>query len=191
MHLANWHLICMSKEYGGLEIPSLRDLNLCLLGSWVKRFIRDEGKLWWNIVRNKYCRHENIFYSERRYASQFWRGVILAAQAVKLGYRWVLGNGKRVHFWEDTWFGTTPLVVQFWDLYSICNEKTKTVVEVWVHEEIKLTFRRVFSDDTMNRWEDLKSVVEQIVLNDDTDALVWGYESSGVYSSKSCYAIII
>jgi hypothetical protein len=77
----------MSKEYGGLGILSLRDLNLCLLGSWIKRFIRDEGKLWWNIVRNKYCRHENIFYSDGRQTSQFWKGVILATQAVKLGYR--------------------------------------------------------------------------------------------------------
>jgi hypothetical protein len=44
--LANWHLVCMKKEYGGLGIPSLKDLNLCLLGSWVKRFISDESKLW-------------------------------------------------------------------------------------------------------------------------------------------------
>jgi hypothetical protein len=111
MHLANWHLICMNKEYGGLGIPSLRDLNLCLLGSWVKRFIKDEGKLWWNIMRSKYCRDENIFYSERRQTSQFWKWVILVAQAVKLGYRWVVGNGRRVHFWKDTWFGTAPLAV--------------------------------------------------------------------------------
>jgi hypothetical protein len=32
------------KQYGGLGVPCLKDLNLCLLGSWVKRFIRDEGK---------------------------------------------------------------------------------------------------------------------------------------------------
>jgi hypothetical protein len=64
------------------------------------------------------------------------------------------------------------------------------VAEVCVNEEIRLTFRRVFSADMMNRWEDLKSVVEQVVLNDDFDALVCGYESSGIYSSKSCYAII-
>jgi hypothetical protein len=34
----------MRKEGGGLGIPDLRDLNLTLLGSWVKRFIRDEDK---------------------------------------------------------------------------------------------------------------------------------------------------
>jgi hypothetical protein len=45
MHLANWHLICMKKEFGVLGIYDWKDLNLCLLGSWVKRFISDEGKL--------------------------------------------------------------------------------------------------------------------------------------------------
>jgi hypothetical protein len=116
--------------------------------------------------------------------------VILAAQAVKLGYIWVVEDGKRVHFLEDTWFGTAPLAVQFWKLYSICNEKTETIAEVCVNEEIRLTFRRAFSADMMSRWEDLKFVVEQVVLKDDSDALIWGYNSSGIYSSKSCYVII-
>jgi hypothetical protein len=25
MHLANWHLICMKKDHGGLGIPNLKD----------------------------------------------------------------------------------------------------------------------------------------------------------------------
>jgi hypothetical protein len=29
----------------GLGIPNLRDLNLCLLGSWVKRHALDDQKL--------------------------------------------------------------------------------------------------------------------------------------------------
>jgi hypothetical protein len=31
-HLANWKLVSM-KEYGGLGLPNLKDLNTCLLGS--------------------------------------------------------------------------------------------------------------------------------------------------------------
>jgi hypothetical protein len=34
------------------------------------------------------------------------------------------------------------------------------------------------------------AVVEQLNLNEDSDALIWGYEKSGVYSSHSCYAVI-
>jgi hypothetical protein len=33
IHLANWPSICMKKEYGGLGIPNLQDLNICLVDS--------------------------------------------------------------------------------------------------------------------------------------------------------------
>jgi hypothetical protein len=39
LHLANWHMICTKKDYGGLGIPQIRDLNLCLQGSWVRRYV--------------------------------------------------------------------------------------------------------------------------------------------------------
>jgi hypothetical protein len=32
-HLVNWKQVCMRKEFGGLGVPDLRDLNLCLLES--------------------------------------------------------------------------------------------------------------------------------------------------------------
>jgi hypothetical protein len=54
LHIANWHLVCMKKEYGGLGIPNLRNVNLYLLGSWIKRYISDEDKIWRKIVDKKY-----------------------------------------------------------------------------------------------------------------------------------------
>jgi hypothetical protein len=32
-HLASWKQVAMKQEYGGLGIPDLRELNMCLLGS--------------------------------------------------------------------------------------------------------------------------------------------------------------
>lgn len=49
-HLANWESISMLKDFGGLGVPNLRDLNICLLGSWVKRYQAGGGKLWKELV---------------------------------------------------------------------------------------------------------------------------------------------
>jgi hypothetical protein len=38
-HLAGWKLLTMKKEYEGLGVPDLRELNLCLLGSWIRIYI--------------------------------------------------------------------------------------------------------------------------------------------------------
>jgi hypothetical protein len=62
IHLANWPSICVKTEYGGLGIPNLQDLNICLVGSWIKRFIQGKGSLWKKIVDAKYnTRNPNIF----------------------------------------------------------------------------------------------------------------------------------
>jgi hypothetical protein len=37
-HLSNWLSLAQKKEHGGLDIPDLRDLNLCLLAAWVQRY---------------------------------------------------------------------------------------------------------------------------------------------------------
>jgi hypothetical protein len=68
-------------------------------------------------------------------------------------------------FWEDIWLRTAPPAIQFWDLYYICNQKTKTLAEVWVDRELRLSFRRTFS--MVQMWEDLSDVVDHVELNGD------------------------
>jgi hypothetical protein len=61
IHLANWPSICMEKDFGGMGIPNLQDLNLCLIGSWIKRYIQGEGALWKRVIDAKYnTRNPNI-----------------------------------------------------------------------------------------------------------------------------------
>jgi hypothetical protein len=128
LHLANWSLICKRKAFGGIGIPNLDNVNLCLLSSWVKRYEQDNGKLWKTMVDHKYntC-NPNIFCCNDTGTSQFWKGVMWAVKSIKFGYRWHLGNGKRIRFWEDTWVGNSPLCVQFFEIYAICNEQGSTV----------------------------------------------------------------
>jgi hypothetical protein len=56
----------------------------------------------------------NLFCCEDSQASPFWKGMLWAAKATKMGYRWKIGNGKRVRFWEDLWFGSCSLAIQYW-----------------------------------------------------------------------------
>ena len=113
-----------------------------------------------------------------------------AAQALKFGYRWVVGDGTKVRFWKDTWFGTAPLATQFWDLFCICNQTGVPLASVWNGVEVKLTFRRNFSEEMMERWYELTEIISSVVYNNDGDALVWQYESNEEYSTQSLYDIV-
>jgi len=100
------------KEYGGLGIPNLRDLNVCLLASWTRRYNIDGNKLWKQIIDHKYnTESPNIFYSGTSGTSSFFKGMIWAATATKMGYKWKIENDKKVKFWEDNWLGPSSLAI--------------------------------------------------------------------------------
>jgi hypothetical protein len=88
IHLANWPSVCMRKEFGGMGILNLQDLNLCLLGSWIKRYIQEEGTLWRKVIDSKYNTTDpNILCCHGAHPSTFWKGVMGAAEAVRFGYK--------------------------------------------------------------------------------------------------------
>jgi hypothetical protein len=60
-HLSNWQLLTRKKDQGGLGIPDLKMLNLCLLAAWVQRYYDADSKLWRQIVDCKYCVMPNLF----------------------------------------------------------------------------------------------------------------------------------
>jgi hypothetical protein len=59
-----------------------------------------------------------------------------------MGYMWKIGNGKRVRFREDLWFGSCSLAIQYWDIYSIINEQGCSVREAWDDLHLRFTFKR-------------------------------------------------
>lgn len=98
----------MCKEFGGLGIPNLRDLNICLLASWLRRYQLDGDKLWKTLLNHKYdTDRPNILCTRSNEASQFFRGIMWAAEAARMGFRWKVGDGRKVRFWEDHWLGAT------------------------------------------------------------------------------------
>jgi hypothetical protein len=89
----------MCKEHGGLGLPNLRDLNISLLASWIRRYNLDKEKLWKELLDFKYdTANPNIFLSSTIGASSFFKGFMWAAQAARMGYRWKIGNGRKIRF---------------------------------------------------------------------------------------------
>ena len=63
----------MCKEYGGLGIPNLRNLNISLLASWLKRYNSDREKLWKELLDFKYdTKCPNVLLSSPVGASEFF-----------------------------------------------------------------------------------------------------------------------
>jgi hypothetical protein len=172
--LANWDLVTLKKEYGGLSIPNIREMNMALLASWIRRYNMDGDKLWKQIVDFKYdTRNPNIFTCSTLDVSPFWKGVMWAANAARLGYKWKIGDGRMIMFWEDQWLGSTSLAIIFWEIYYICNQQRATVRDIWDGLELKLTFRRNFSPAMMEQWLQVEQIAKSIKYDGVEDAMVW------------------
>lgn len=113
-----------------------------------------------------------------------------AASAAKMGFRWKIGDGKKVKFWEDNWLGSTSLAIQYWEVYVLVQEKAGTVAELWDGVDLKCTFRRGFDQRLFNLWLEIVQLASTIVFTEDEDASIWQFNSSGIYSSQSLYKII-
>jgi hypothetical protein len=101
-------------------------------------------------------------------------------------------GGEWTHniFWEDNWFGTSSLAIQYWHLYAIVNEKRATISQVWDGVNLKLTFRRPVSQNLMLQWEDLCSIASSINLSDEIDNIIWMYDSRGIFSVQTLYSVL-
>lgn len=164
----------MKKNFGGLGIPNLRDLNVTLLASWIHRYNLDTNRLWKKVIDYKYVESDpNIFACVDKDGSNFWKGIMWASRAAKLGYQWIVGDEKSIRIWEDQWFGGSSLGIQFWDLYAICNEHMATLAEVWDGREIKVSFRRTFGPRLLEQWDDFSQIVSAVVLTTKRDQMMW------------------
>ena len=116
--------------------------------------------------------------------------MLWAAQAARLGYCWKVGNGRKVRFWEDMWFGGSSLAVQYWPLYVINNEKGITIERAWDGVNLKLTFRRAIPERLMLLWEELLQIASTIEFSDNDDDIIWQYDSKEKYSVQSLYSVV-
>ena len=190
-HLAKWGMISQKKEFGGLGIPNLREFNMSLLASWEKRYFMDSDKNWVRLIDHKYrTNNPNLLWSRQGVGSPFWKGVTWAFEGIRPFFRWNLGNGNKVSFWDDTWVGDSSLKTQFWEVYEICQQQHCVVSQVWDGFNLKLTFNRCVEAVFMERWHDLIRVISNMTISNEVDHPVWVLESSGIYSVQSFYNMI-
>lgn len=190
-HLANWGLVSQKKQFGGLGVPNLREVNMSLLASWAKRYFADTNKNWVSLVEYKYQTNKpNLLWSKEKVGSPFWKSFSWALAGVRPFYKWVVGDGSRVSFWHDVWVGDISLKTQFWDVFDLCQQQNCTVQQVWDGRILKLTFRRCVNVAFLDQWNALISVVQNAQPSDKPDEPVWTLDSSGKYTTKSFYKLI-
>ena len=109
-------------------------------------------------------------------------------QEFSLFTRFVVGNGERIWFWEDLWWGDQPLGTQYPRLFRVVVDKNIPISSVlgptrpfsW-----NLNFCRNLSDYEIEDLEGLMRSLDELHLSPSVpDARFWPLSSSGLFSVK-------
>lgn len=111
MHSIKWKTICSRKEAGGLSITRLDQKNVVLLAKWWWKFWSDRDRKWLRFIVNKYgykfiydedeppknmsMMFKDMWYCRKNDQVQQWISNKM--------FKWKLGNGYHIQFWEDWW----------------------------------------------------------------------------------------
>ncbi|RVW38475.1 Transposon TX1 uncharacterized 149 kDa protein [Vitis vinifera] len=120
-----------------------------------------------------------------------WKAIAQVFQGFSLITRYVVGNGERIRFWEDLWWGNQPLGTQYPRLFRVVVDKNISIYSVlgpsrpfsW-----NLNFRRNLSNSEIEDLEGLMRSLDDLYLSPSVpDARLWPLSSSGLFSVKSFF----
>ncbi|XP_052480108.1 uncharacterized mitochondrial protein AtMg00310-like [Gossypium raimondii] len=89
---------------GGTGLRKMRLFNIALLGRQVWRLINNKESLCFKVLSSKYFPDGNIFNAKKVNRASFtWSSITAAAEFLKNGFGWQIGNGENIKIRDDNW----------------------------------------------------------------------------------------
>jgi len=128
--LARWDILCRPKDQGGLGILDLELQNKCLLAKWLVNLLNSEGT-WQTLLTNKYLSSKTLTQvMAKPNDSHFWRGLMRIKDEILTKGSFLIKDGTKTRFWDDTWVRDKPLKDAYPSLYNIVRDSHATVSKV-------------------------------------------------------------
>ncbi|RVW83303.1 Transposon TX1 uncharacterized 149 kDa protein [Vitis vinifera] len=193
-HLIRWEVVSRPREMGGLGFGKTSMRNSALLGKWLWRFPRERSGLWHKVIASIYGTHPNGWDANMvvRWSHRCpWKAIAQVFQEFSPFVRLVVGNGERIRFWEDLWWGNQTLCAQFTELYRVISVRNLTVSNVLGNSfslSWNFNFRRNLTDSKIDLLQRLMSSLHSVLLSpSSSDSRAWSLSSSGSFSVKSFF----
>ncbi|XP_017245293.1 uncharacterized protein LOC108216944 [Daucus carota subsp. sativus] len=179
---------------------------MVLLSKWWWRAYGERGSMWNKIMSEKYgpLWHYDLSNIDLKVCSPIVQSIIgihanpVASKLVNpQNFKWRLGNGSKIYFWEDWWTEDQPLCRKFPGLYSVASVHhllVKDFLHLWlkfpddplVNNELWLGS---LSHDHLNELHALSVILQNMNLLHGNDTLLW-LQGVNPFTTKSCYAML-
>ncbi|KAE8726444.1 hypothetical protein F3Y22_tig00006886pilonHSYRG00006 [Hibiscus syriacus] len=205
MSRINWGKMCKPKMKRGAGIIDLGAKNKALLAKWGWRFANEKDALWRSVISFKYGSDKipwMVSTDKIKEASIIWRGIINNLRSEELSkwmsfdsFRWQVGDGKTMWFWEDVWLGEKSFMNRFPRIYRLVSRKFRTIFEVLRESEWRdssVLFVRQLLDRERNIFNVIKGEIGEAQIKPDVvDRIIWIHEKDGKFSVKKMTELLL
>ena len=96
--------MCKSKFHGGMGFRNIQAFNLAMLAKQAWRILSNPNPLMAWVFKTKYFPYDDFLNSKKGGSPSYvWRSIHNSLGVIKKGTRWRVGNGRRIHIWDDKW----------------------------------------------------------------------------------------
>ena len=132
--LVRWATMCLDKSKGGVGTKSFSKMNKAMLYKWSWRFGNDKNALWRKVICCKYGESVGGWHTydlRGGYETSLWKEIRKEWFGFIQNAVFVLGDDRRINFWNDVWCGEKSLSSSFASLFSLAVNKEAKVTDIW------------------------------------------------------------
>ncbi|GJY48454.1 RNA-directed DNA polymerase, eukaryota, reverse transcriptase zinc-binding domain protein [Tanacetum coccineum] len=102
-----------------------------------------------------------------------------------------IGNGASCRFWDDIWCGNQPFKLQFPRIYQLESVKDCFIAHrIGISDWIAVFRRPPRGGAETSQFNDLLSLIQDVVLSDSSDSWMWSVDASSGYTVASGRTLI-
>ncbi|XP_071713330.1 uncharacterized protein [Rutidosis leptorrhynchoides] len=134
-----WDEVILSFEEGGLNLGSLKNNNLALIGKWRWRFKIKPTSLWVRVIKSFYGISGGLDSGGHHFSSNYasvWSSIIRTVTSIeedgvefKNSFCRDIGEESNTAFWLDNWISNEPLYLKFNRLYRLETNQQSMVID--------------------------------------------------------------
>ncbi|PWA65487.1 hypothetical protein CTI12_AA335310 [Artemisia annua] len=191
-----WSKVSNPIVAGGLGVTPLKFKNIALLSKWIWKLYIPKSEVWKRLVMLRYGSKSdwapiNSFYLVSSKISRTGKD-ILGFKLDDIGslccgpnmWKWEIGDGSNIHFWEDCWAFSDPIRHKFPPLFLACSNKRGKVNEFWIDDDAcwVIPFNRPLVAWESLQYSQLLHIINSFRLKINiNDKLIWLGNSDRVF----------